>query len=88
MRLRQAKKIMGWCKGDGDYYTINRHKDHRESFWRKCYKLRPCYYDENRNVWVQPSFHDIDIIHRANTRLSRWLRKWNNPNKYKYEEKN
>ena len=27
MRLRQAKKIMGWCKGDGDYYTINRHKD-------------------------------------------------------------
>ena len=28
MRLRQAKKIMGWCKGEGN----SRSKDHRESF--------------------------------------------------------
>ena len=74
MRLRQAKKIMGWCKGDGDYYTIRRHKDHRKSFWRKCNKLRPGYYDE-RGVWVQPSCHNIDIIRRAHTRLFRWIRK-------------
>lgn len=70
MRLRQAKKIMGWCKGEGNW----RSKDHRKSFWRKCYKLRPGYYDE-RGVWVQPSCHDIDIIRRAHTRLFRWMRK-------------
>ena len=77
MRLRQAKKIMGWCKGDGDYYTINRHKDHRKSFWRKCERLRPMYYDEERGVLVQPSCHDIDIIRRAHTRLFLWIRKGN-----------
>ena len=70
MRLRQAKKIMGWCKGEGNY----RSKDHRENFWRKCNKLRPGYYDE-RGIWVQPSCHDIDIIRRAHTRLFRWIRK-------------
>lgn len=43
MRLRQAKKIMYWCKEDGDYYTIHRSKDHRDSFWRKMQKLRPAY---------------------------------------------
>ena len=75
MRLRQAKKIMEWCKGNGDYYTINRHKDHRKSFWRKCMRLRPMCYDEERGVWVQPSCHDIDIIRRAHTRLFRWIRK-------------
>ena len=77
MKLRQAKKIMEWCKGYGDYYTIRRHKDHRESFWRKCERLRPMYYDEERGVWVHPSFHDIDIIRRAHTRLFRWIRKCN-----------
>ena len=77
MRLRQAKKIMEWCKGDGDYYTIRRRKDHRDSFWRKCERLRPMYYDEERGVWVHPSFHDIDIIRRAHTRLFRWIRKGN-----------
>ena len=61
MRLRQAKKIMGWCKGDGDYYTINRHKDHRKSFWRKCERLRPMYYDIERCIFVQSSCQDIDI---------------------------
>ena len=61
MRLRQAKKIMGWCKGDGDYYTIRRHKDHRKSFWRKCERLRPMYYDFERCIFVQPSCQDIDI---------------------------
>ena len=75
MRLRQAKKIMGWCKGDGDYYTINRHKDNRYSFFRKCERLRPMYYDRERDVLVHPSFHDIDIIRRAHTRLFRWIRK-------------
>ena len=75
MRLRQAKKIMVWCKGHGDYYTINRHKDHRKSLWRKCERLRPMYYDEERGVLGNPSFHDIDIIRRAQTRLFRWIRK-------------
>ena len=83
MRLRQAKKIMEWCKGNGDYYTINRHKDHRKSFWRKCERLRPTYYDEERGVLVHPSFHDIDIIRRAHTRLFRWIRKGN-----KHKEQN
>ena len=58
MRLRQAKKIMGWCKGDGDYYTIHRSKDHRDSFWRKMQKLRPAYINEN-GVYVQPSMHEM-----------------------------
>ena len=75
MKLRQAKKIMGWCKGDGDYYTIHRSKDHRLNFYRKCERLRPMYYDEERGVWVHQSFHDIDIIRRAHTRLFRWIRK-------------
>lgn len=75
MRLRQAKKIMGWSKGDGDYYTIHRRKDHRKSFWRRCERLRPMYFDRERGVWVQPSCHDIDIIRRAHTRLFRWIRK-------------
>ena len=70
MKLRQAKKIMGWCKGEGNY----RSKDHRDSFWRKMQKLRPAYINEN-GVYVQPSMHDIDIIRRAHTRLCRWIRK-------------
>ena len=76
MKLRQAKKIMGWWKGDGDYYTIHRTKDHRDSFWRKMQKLRPAYINEN-GVYVQPSMHDIDIIRRAHIRLFRWIRKGN-----------
>ena len=72
MRLRQAKKIMGWCKGEGNY----RSKDHRDSFWRKMQKLRPAYINENC-VYVQPSMNDIDIIRRAHTRLFRWIRKGN-----------
>ena len=70
MRLRQAKKIMGWFKGEGN----SRSKDQRKSFWRKCNKLRPGYYNE-RGVWVQPSCHDIDIISRARIRLYQWIRK-------------
>ena len=81
MRLRQAKKIMEWCKGNGDYYTINRHKDHRESFWRKMQKLRPAYINEN-GAYVQPSMHDIDIIRRANTRMNKWFKL---KRKYKHE---
>ena len=71
MRLRQAKKIMGWCKGEGN----SRSKDHRDSFWRKCHKLRPGYYDEKRGGWVYPSCADIDIVRRANVRLRRWIMK-------------
>ena len=77
MRLRQAKKIMEWCKGYGGYYTSIRHKDHRKSFWRKLERLRPVYYDMERGVWVHPSCHDIDIIRRAHTRLFQWIRKCN-----------
>ena len=86
MKLRQAKKIMGWCKGDGDYYTINRHKDHRKSFWRKMQKLRPAYINEN-GVYVQPSMHDIDIIRRSHIRLFRWIRKEKKQKRNEYEEK-
>ena len=70
MRLRQAKKIMGWCKGEGNW----RSKDHRKSFWKRCEELRPSYHND-RGMYVQPSFHDIDIIRRAHTRLFRWIRK-------------
>ncbi len=71
MRLRQAKKIMGWCKGEGNWHS----KDQLKSFWRRCERLRPMYYDRERGVWVQPSCHDIDIIRRAHTRVFRWIRK-------------
>ena len=74
MKLRQAKKIMGWCKGEGDYISNHRSKNHHENYKKKYMKLRPGYYDE-RGVWVQPSCHDIDIIRRAHTRLFRWIRK-------------
>ena len=77
MRLRQAKKIMGWCKGEGN----SRSKDHRDSFWRKIQKLRPGYRDE-RGIWVQPSCHDVDIIRRANTRMNKWFKL---KRKYKHE---
>lgn len=71
MRLRQAKKIMGWCKGEGSWHS----KDRLKNFWRRCERLRPMYYDRERGVWVQPSFHDIDIIRRAHTRVFRWIRR-------------
>ena len=87
MRLRQAKKIMEWCKGNGDHYTIHRSKDHRLNFYRKCERLRPMYYDMKRGVLVHPSCHDIDIICLAHTRLFRWIRKGKKLNNDKYEEK-
>ena len=71
MRLRQAKKIMGWCKGEGNSHS----KDRLNSFWKICKRLRPMYYDRERGVWVQPSCYDIDIIRRAHTRIFRWIRK-------------
>lgn len=77
---------MGWCKGDGDYYTIHRSKDNMDGFWRWCERLRPTYYNEERGVWVHPSFHDIDIIRRAHTRLYRWIRK-GKKQKVIYEDK-
>ena len=88
MRLRQAKKIMGFCKGYGDNYTIHRSKDHRLNFYRRCERLRPMYFDRERGLWVHPSCHDIDVILRAHTRLFRWLRKGDKQNYDKYEEKN
>ncbi len=70
MRLRQAKKIMGWCKGEGNWHS----KDNRKRFWKRCEELRPAYHND-KGMYVQPSFHDIDIIRRAHTRLFRWIRK-------------
>ena len=70
MRLRQAKKIMGWCKCEGNWHS----KDHRNSFWKRCEELRPTYHND-MGMYVLPSFHDIDIIRRARTRLFRWIRK-------------
>ena len=73
MRLRQAKKIMGWCKGEGNSHS----KDRLKSFWRRCNELRPSYHNDN-GMFVQPSCHDIDIIRRAHTRVFRWKGKARN----------
>ena len=78
MRLRQAKKIMGWCKGEGNWSS----KDRLKSFWRRCNKLRPVYYDEKRGVWVEASCDDIDILRRANTGMCRWFK---NKQKNRYD---
>ena len=75
MRLRKAKKRLWWSKGDGDYISNHRSKNHHENYRRKYMKLRPGYYDEKRGGWVYPSCADIDIVRRANVRLNRWIRK-------------
>lgn len=74
MKIRQAKKIMMWSKGDGDYYSLHRSKKRRDNYRKMFDRLRPGYRDE-RGVWVQPSCHDIDIIRRAHTRLFQWIRR-------------
>ena len=75
MRLRQAKKRLWWSKGEGDYISNHRSKNHHENYKKKYLKLRPEYYDEKRGGWVYPSCADIDIVRRANVRLGRWIRK-------------
>ena len=75
MRLRQAKKRLWWSKGEGDYISNHRSKNHHENYKKKYLKLRPEYYDEKRGGWVYPSCADIDIVRRANVRLRRWIRK-------------
>ena len=75
MRLRQAKKRLWWSKGEGDYISNHRSKNHHENYKKKYLKLRPGYYDEKRGGWVYPSCADIDIVRRANVRLGRWIRK-------------
>lgn len=46
-------------------------------------KLRPPRKDTITGRIVYPSWHDIDIIKRANTRLNKWIR---NKNKKKERE--
>ena len=75
MKLRQAKKILWWSKGDGDYISNHRSKNHHKNYKKKYLKLRPGYYDDKRGCWVYPSCSDIDIVRRANVRLGRWRRK-------------
>ena len=75
MKLRQAKKRLWWSKGEGDYISNHRSKNHHENYKKKYLKLRPEYYDEKRGGWVYPSCADIDIVRRANVRLGRWIRK-------------
>ena len=85
MRLRQAKKRLWWSKGEGDYISNHRSKDHHNNYTRKYMKLRPEYYDEKRGGWVFSSCSDIDIVRRANVRLGRWIRKGE---KFKKEQNN
>ena len=66
---------MGWYKGEGDYISNHRSKNHHENYRWKYYKLHPEYYDEKRGRWVYPAWSDIDIVRRANVRLGRWIRK-------------
>lgn len=67
MKIRTAKKIMAYnpnCK-------INMHRlKHFE-------RLRPLYVNEH-GITVSPSWHDIDVVSRANARLQKWLRNSDN----------
>lgn len=58
MRIRQAKKIMGWSKGDGDYFSNHRSKSNHDNYRKMFKRLHPGYRDE-RGVWVEPSCLDI-----------------------------
>lgn len=80
MKLRIAKKIMMWSKGDGCY--IGRSKDHQKSRCKHFAELRPEYYDEERGRYCYPSFADIDIVRRARTRMNKFFKK-----NYRYEPK-
>ena len=41
MRLRQAKKRLWWSKGEGDYISNHRSKNHHENYKKKYLKLIP-----------------------------------------------
>lgn len=68
MKIRIAKKIL--------HYNLNaRVNEHQR---KRFQELRPPYWRINEPNGtmskVYPSWHDIDIISRANTRLRRWLK--------------
>lgn len=67
MKIRTAKKIMGWNPN-------SRPSLHQI---RRFQQLRPAYVNEQGRK-VYPSWHDIDIIHRASTRLYQWIRRYEN----------
>ena len=69
MKIRTAKKIMGWNPNS----RINMKQ------FKRFHELRPPHIAEY--AWgrkVYPSWHDIDIIHRARTRLYQWIRRFEN----------
>lgn len=66
MKIRLAKKIM--------LYNPNAKVNNKR--YRHFNDLRPPYLDADGRL-VCPSFHDIDIVRRANIRLQKWLRKAN-----------
>lgn len=61
MKIRIAKKIMMY----NENAKINKHQEKRFK------ELRPSFVNEHGNR-VFPSYHDIDIVRRAATRLRRW----------------
>lgn len=64
MRLRTAKKIMGYNPNR----KLNMHRFYHFT------KLRPAYVNEE-GITVHPSWHDIDVVKRASIRLLKWVRK-------------
>lgn len=74
MKLRIAKKIMMWSKGDG-CWNNGRSKDHQKSRFKRFAELRPAYYDEERGAYCYPSHADIDIVRRARTRMNKFFKK-------------
>ena len=67
MKIRTAKKIMGW--------NPNSHPNlHQMKHFQR---IRPAYVNE-KGITVYPSWHDIDIIRRAHTRLFQWIRRYEN----------
>lgn len=67
MKIRTAKKIMGWNPNS----RINMKQ------FEHFHELRLPYIDEQGRK-VYPSWHDIDIIRRARTRLLQWIRRYEN----------
>ena len=67
MKIRIAKKIMGWNPN---------HKMNKERI-KRFEQLRPPYWDD-KGRRVYPSWHDIDIVRRARTRLNQWVRRYGN----------
>ena len=67
MRIRLAKKIM--CYNPNCHINTKRIK--------RFNKLRPPYTDKKGRI-IYPSWHDIEIIKRAYTRLYQWIRRYEN----------